>query len=429
MADYSTYGFKYGSSTVAGSAGGLLTWALDTSVPAFFAPILKAAFDDWTAHANIQFQQASSIAGATIKFTLSAIDGLNNTLGTGGSSYYLSSTGLNKGFQGQVDFDSGENWHQSGGKVVSDGGVNLFAVALHEIGHVLGLEHYNAGSAIMNSYLSPGLTDLTASDIHGIQYLYGAPKATAAWAGLVNPNYYNTLYTDVARTGTDAVSHYNAYGWLEGRDPDVLFSTNGYRAANGDVAKANINPLDHYNQYGWKEGRDPSAAFDIQQYLLHNPDVKAAGMDPLSHYLQFGQAEGRPTYAAIGKASDFTHGSFDAEYYLLANTDVAKAALAAGGDTFSFAYQHYLAHGSQEGRNASAFFDSAYYLAQNPDVAAAHMNPLTHYDLYGWKEGRDPSAAFDTTAYLAANPDVAAAHFDPLQHYLQFGANEMRHLS
>lgn len=293
MADYSTYGFNYGSSTVAGAAGGLLTWALDTSVPAFFAPILRAAFDDWTAHANIQFQQVSSIAGATIKFTLSAIDGLNNTLGTGGSSYYLSLTGLNKGFEGKFDFDSGENWHQSGGKVVSDGGVNLFAVALHEIGHVIGLGHYDSGSAIMNSYLSPGLTDLTASDIDGIQYLYGAPKATGAWAGLVNQNYYNTLYTDVARTGTDAVSHYSAFGWLEGRDPDVLFSTNGYRAANGDVAEAGINPLGHYDQYGWKEGRDPSAAFDTTAYLAANPDVAAAHLDPLQHYLQFGATEGR----------------------------------------------------------------------------------------------------------------------------------------
>lgn len=108
---------------------------------------------------------------------------------------------------------------------------------------------------------------------------------------------------------------------------------------------------------------------------------------------------------------------------------MAKGALAAGGDTLAFAYQHYETYGRHEGRMADAYFDTAYYLSHNPDVAAAGIDPLTHYDLYGWKEGRAASAAFSTSAYHAANPDVAAAHIDPLTHYLQFGANEGRHLS
>ena len=208
----------------------------------------------------------------------------------------------------------------------------------------------------------------------------------------------------------------------------VSFARDGYLAANGDVAKAGMDPLTHYQQHGWKEGRDPSAGFDVEQYLAHNPDVKAAGIDPFTHYLQNGQAEGRQTYAAIGKPADFTHGSFDAEYYLLANPDVAKLVLATGGDTLALAYQHYQTNGWQEGRKGDAFFDTAYYVAHNADVAAAHIDPLAHYDQFGWKEGRDPSAAFSTNAYLAANPDVAAAHIDPLLHYLQFGALEGRHL-
>ena len=252
---------------------------------------------------------------------------------------------------------------------------------------------------------------------------------TSPNASLVDKLYYNASQQDVWSSHVDAATHYNQFGWHEGRDPNADFSTSGYLAANSDVAKAGINPLTHYDQNGWKEGRDPSAHFDNELYLLNNPDVKASGMDPLSHYLQYGKAEGRQAYDAIGKAASFTHGSFDAEYYLLANPDVAKAALASGGDTFAFAYQHYEASGWTEGRKADAYFDPAYYLAHNPDVAAAHIDPLTHYDLFGWKEGRDPSVAFDTSAYLAANPDVAAAHIDPLTHYLQFGAAEGRHLA
>lgn len=429
MADYDTFGFKYGTDTTPGSAGGVLTWAVDSTVPAYFTSVLASAFADWSSHANVQFQEISSTASATIKFTLSAIDGLNNTLGEGGSSYYYSSSGLNKAYTGQVTFDSGEDWHVSGGNVVSDGNVNLFNVALHEIGHVLGLDHYNASPAIMNAILDLSLTDLTQSDIDGIQYLYGAPAAAPAWSVLVNQNFYSANYPDVASSGMNFATQYGSYGWQEGRDPNAYFSTNGYLAANSDVAKAGIDPLVQYDSYGWKEGRDPSAAFDDQLYLKNNPDVAAAGIDPLAHFLQYGQAEGRQAYAAIGNAASFTHGSFDAEYYLLANPDVAKAALAAGGDTFAFAYKHFKTYGWHEGRMADADFDPAYYLAHNPDVAAAGIDPLAHYDQFGWKEGRDPSAAFHTNAYLAANPDVAAAHIDPLLHYLQYGADEGRHLA
>ncbi len=273
--------------------------------------------------------------------------------------------------------------------------------------------------------------DGVARDVTGVATLTFTDGTIREHAGsaMVDDLFYFSNNLDVWNAKLDAATHYNQYGWHEGRNPDALFSTNGYLAANRDVAASGMNPLTHYDQYGWKEGRDPSAAFDNELYLAHNPDVKAAGLDPLAHYLQYGQAEGRQAYAAIGRAADFTHGSFDAEYYLLANPDVAKAALASGGDSFAFAFQHYTINGSHEGRQANAYFDTAYYLAHNPDVSAAGLNPLAHYDQFGWKEGRDPSASFGTGAYLTANPDVATAHIDPLTHYLQFGHLEERHLA
>lgn len=248
-------------------------------------------------------------------------------------------------------------------------------------------------------------------------------------SALIDNFFYNQHNTDAWKAHVDAFKDYNQFGWHDNRDPNAFFSTSGYLAANADVAKNGINPLDHFDRFGWKEGRDPAANFDTDLYLIHNPDVKANGMDPLAHYLQHGQAEGRQTYSAIGKASDFVHGSFDSEYYLLANPDVAKAALASGSDTFAFAYHHYSTVGWQEGRVGNAYFDTTYYLAHYQDVAAAHMDPLAHYDLFGWKEGRNPAPSFDTNAYLAANSDVAAAHIDPLLHYLQYGAFEGRHLA
>ncbi|WP_238273379.1 matrixin family metalloprotease, partial [Methylobacterium cerastii] len=388
MADYNIKGYKYGTSVSAGSAGGILTWALDASVPDIFTSVITASFNDWTSKANIQFQQVSSAVTSTIKFTMSSVDGLNSVLATGGSSYYQSSNPIKQAVRGTVNFDIDEKWHISGSSVVSDSGINLFNVALHEIGHVLGLDHYNASPSIMNSNVDRSLTDLTQSDIDGIQYLYGPSKVVGAWTSLVDQKYYTAQYADVAASGIDPATHYNSDGWREGRNPDKYFFSTGYLAANSDVSRAGVNPLAHYDQSGWKEGRDPSANFDNELYLSHNPDVARTGIDPLAHYFTSGQAEGRQAYAAVGKAADLsTHSGFDSEYYLLSNADVAKAAIAAGGDSFAFAYNHYEANGWHEGRNPNAVFDVRGYLAAYTDIAAANIDPLAHYEANGWKEG------------------------------------------
>jgi Ca2+-binding RTX toxin-like protein len=232
---------------------------------------------------------------------------------------------------------------------------------------------------------------------------------------LVNDLFYFAANKDVWDAGIDADDHYNAVGWLEGRDPSASFSTNGYLSANADVRAAHINPLLHFDQVGWREGRDPSAGFDVEVYLEQNPDVAAAGINPLAHFEAVGRAEGRDAFPAIGHVN---HEGFDAEFYLLGNSDVGFA----GVDPFF----HYRTVGFHEGRDPNAFFDTEGYLAAYGDVAAAGIDPLAHYMSVGVHEGRDPSGAFDTAAYLAANPDVAAARVNPLLHFLNSGVHEGR---
>ena len=53
----------------------------------------------------------------------------------------------------------------------------------------------------------------------------------------------------------------------------------------------------HYNAFGWHEGRDPSVGFDTSSYLAAYADVAAAGVNPLEHYLAFGVHEGRSAFA------------------------------------------------------------------------------------------------------------------------------------
>ncbi|MFK5597626.1 glycosyl hydrolase [Methylobacterium sp. HMF5984] len=269
---------------------------------------------------------------------------------------------------------------------------------------------------------SGSIIDIT--DLHTLSFADGTVTEHAG-STLIDDLYYDVANPDVWKAHVDPTSHYNTNGWHEGRDPNPFFSTVGYLAANSDVAKAGINPLTHYDSNGWKEYRDPSANFDTDLYLARNPDVKAAGIDPLAHYLQYGQAEGRQAYTAVGKAADLAvHPGFDAEYYLLSNPDVAKSAIAAGGDSFAYAYQHYETYGWHEGRNPNAVFDTKGYLAAYSDVKAANIDPLAHYDSFGWKEGRDPSASFDTKVYQSHYADVANAHIDPMLYYLQYGAIE-----
>jgi Ca2+-binding RTX toxin-like protein len=197
-------------------------------------------------------------------------------------------------------------------------------------------------------------------------------------------------------------------------DGNGLFDALFYLGRNPDVFHAGANALDHFNASGWHEGRNPNAYFGTSAYLAVNPDVAAAGIDPLEHYLMFGFSEGRSAYQAVGTIAS----GFDAQYYLFHNPDVA----AAGVDPL----EHFNAFGWHEGRNPNMHFDTAGYLSHYADVAASGVNPLQHYGQFGWKEGRDPSAFFDTLGYLAANPDVAAANVNPLDHYLGFGIYEGR---
>ena len=68
-------------------------------------------------------------------------------------------------------------------------------------------------------------------------------------------------------------------------------------------------------------------------------------------------------------------GDSDPQFYLTHNTDVA-AAEPAGITPASWALQHFLAYGWQEGCKPDVSFNTRYYLAQNPDVVRAGVDPL-----------------------------------------------------
>ena len=116
-----------------------------------------------------------SVRNAPCRFESSEHDDGDPFDGAGGTlaHAYLPQQGS---ISGNVHFDDAESWTVGN---VGDLGIDLLQVAVHEIGHSLGLDHSQDPEAIMfPSYSSykAGL-DLAEDDIKAIQALYGAPRA------------------------------------------------------------------------------------------------------------------------------------------------------------------------------------------------------------------------------------------------------------
>jgi Matrixin/Putative peptidoglycan binding domain/CARDB len=73
---------------------------------------------------------------------------------------------------GDAHFDDAETWTVN--LPVPGGGIDLVTVAIHELGHSLGLAHSNNTNAIMYAYYGGANRTLTSDDIAGIQALYGS---------------------------------------------------------------------------------------------------------------------------------------------------------------------------------------------------------------------------------------------------------------
>ena len=172
------------------------------------------------------------------------------------------------------------------------------------------------GASFDNEYYLARNPDVAAAGLNPLQHYieYGQSEGRSIYeavgrtadlkGGAFDAEFYLLSYSDVAgeaaKSGDSfayARTHFDQYGWREGRDPNAVFETKAYLNAYADVARANINPLTHYDQYGWKEGRDPSTGFDSSNYLKVYADVAQAGLNPMQHFLQYGLNEGRSAFA------------------------------------------------------------------------------------------------------------------------------------
>uniref|UniRef100_A0A0E0K0V5 Peptidase metallopeptidase domain-containing protein n=1 Tax=Oryza punctata TaxID=4537 RepID=A0A0E0K0V5_ORYPU len=142
---------------------------------ATLSAVFARAFSRWAAATRLQFTEVASASDADITIGFysgdhgdgEAFDGPLGTL-----AHAFSPT------DGRFHLDAAEAWVASGDLSTSSSfgtAVDLESVAVHEIGHLLGLGHSSVPDSIMYPTIRTGTrkVDLESDDVLGIQSLYG----------------------------------------------------------------------------------------------------------------------------------------------------------------------------------------------------------------------------------------------------------------
>lgn len=135
--------------------------------------IVRSAFDAWAGVTPLRFLEIGPEEGPDFRIsweTRNHGDGGRNAFDGPGRilAHAFFPPPCGGTFAGSLHFDEGEQWTED------TSGIHLGAVAIHEIGHLLGLSHSDEPNAIMFPSYREHILELGQDDIDGIQELYGA---------------------------------------------------------------------------------------------------------------------------------------------------------------------------------------------------------------------------------------------------------------
>ncbi|KAL0540765.1 hypothetical protein IC582_020779 [Cucumis melo] len=146
-----------------------LTYGFIHNYPPEHAAAVIRAFDTWEANTKFTFSHAARVQTADILLSFERGDHGDGKPfdGPGGALGHAFGA-----IDGRVHFDGDEQWET--GSFWQEY-FDVESVALHEIGHALGLGHSREPSAVMWANMDSGVTKthLTIDDIEGIHALYG----------------------------------------------------------------------------------------------------------------------------------------------------------------------------------------------------------------------------------------------------------------
>lgn len=170
---------------------------------------IRRAFEAWSAVCFLTFTEVSGTGDMVIGFFTgnhgdgSSFDGPGSVLAHG---FFPPPNG--GAIAGDLHFDDAETWTTNNPPT----GIDFLSVAIHEIGHTLGLNHSADVNAIMFAFYSGIKQNLATDDINGIRSIYGSQstKSILSDTSITSPSFCtfnNRGY--IAWAGTDAQHRLN----------------------------------------------------------------------------------------------------------------------------------------------------------------------------------------------------------------------------
>jgi hypothetical protein len=170
---------------------------------------IRDAFTRWSTVCNLVFTEVRGTGDIAISFASgdhsdgAPFDGPGNVLAHG---FYPPPNGGQRA--GDLHFDDAETWSMNNPPT----GIDLLTVAIHEIGHTLGLDHSNVTESIMFAFYGGIRRNLHTDDIAGIRSIYGVktPKAILGDTSINSPSF--TTFNNqgyIAWAGTNAAHNLN----------------------------------------------------------------------------------------------------------------------------------------------------------------------------------------------------------------------------
>lgn len=282
MSDYALEGPKWGSSTITWSfanAGGDISGSIDTDHRA----IIEAAVARWGQVSNLTFKEVSDTTpGVDIRVGWGLFNG--SQVGETDYSYQLTSTEIFvPGTVVMLEDPSVKSVGTSLGSTYAGTSTSLYETMLHEFGHALGLDHSTDPLATMYPYLGPNNGNLNASDIAGIQSLYGTVNVAATVAApaqvAITPVILSASEVPVFRFFDKSNGTQFLTGDTSERDalvktrPDLAYEGLGMAGIASDADDANASPVYRFFDKGTGTHLFTTSAAEVATITATRPDL------------------------------------------------------------------------------------------------------------------------------------------------------------